>query len=391
MKSLLVVLLLTSCQEKIQDSVSKERAWDWKNNPTKMGIDYIVGKYKYSHKFAQLPTSGDLETRPWSGDYWPTYKGGITYRWNSSSSRVKDRIGYKLLSKEEYLTVDTKSLSPAEKYDLYIGNFENTLTKFERNRTKILQTIKGNPQYDEKFEIPRWEGLCHAWAPATIHYKSPKPVTLVGPSGIEVSFGASDIKALLTYFVHHYDSLHTYFLGGRCNVDFGKLRTKLNTKKITKEEFDKEMQRNECLDTNAGAFHIVLTNQIALMKEGFIVDVTRDFEVWNQAVHGFETKVLSEKMGKSENAAPGTVKEVTVRTKMYYTVEVDHSWEQTVPTSRSERVAYYEYRLELNKNGEIIGGEWLSEDRPDFLWNSVIPEFKGYFKELKRVYEESIN
>ena len=33
--------------------------------------------------FHDLPTSASLST-PWSGDYWPTYKGGITYRWKRS-------------------------------------------------------------------------------------------------------------------------------------------------------------------------------------------------------------------------------------------------------------------------------------------------------------------
>jgi hypothetical protein len=27
-----------------------------------------------------------------------------------------------------------------------------------------------------------------------------------------------------------------------------------------------------------------------------------------------------------------------------------------------------QYRLEIDRYGNIIGGEWESEDRPDFIW-----------------------
>ena len=35
----------------------------------------------------------------------------------------------------------------------------------------------------------------------------------------------------------------------------------------------------------------------------------------------------------------------------------------------------YSYRLELDISGSIVGGEWLNELRPDFLWSMEKPEF----------------
>ena len=377
-------------------SVIKE-AWNSVNNPNRMQVTrnnrrYEVGKLNYKKNFYELPLTGKLETTPWSGDYWPTHKGGITFRWNDSDTYwEQDNYSYDLMTSVDAKgLISTESLSPAEKYDLFIGNYDFPLTKHERKRTKILKTIEDSSEYDPDFEIPSWEGLCHAWAPATLAYSNPKPVTLKNKDGIEVAFGSSDIKALLTYFLHYDKSAANFFLGGRCNTDFEKLRSDLRSGEITEEEFEAQMNSPKCRDTNAGAFHMVITNQIALLNEGFIVDVTRDLEVWNQPVHGFDSKILKEFNGASEGAARGTVKEVEILTQMYYTVEIDQEWTMVTPNYNSESSKSYHYRVELNMFNEIIGGEWIGSERPDFLWKQTIPKFSGFFKDLEKIYNESV-
>ena len=76
---------------------------------------------------------------------------------------------------------------------------------------------------------------------------------------------------------------------------------------------------------------------------------------------------------------PGTVKEVTVRTWMQYVVEVRQSWEKEM-RKEAYRFITYDYRLELNNKDQIVGGEWLTEERPDFIWKQKKPEFRGFFK-----------
>lgn len=369
---------------------NEKRAWDSKNSPRKMGYDYITRTYDYKTNLEELPTSGSLSTTPWSGDYWPTYKGGITYRWNQNGT-TNSKIAYKIDKNVDQLSLEQlKELSPSEKYDLFLGRTDFPLTNFERQRTNIMKTIESSSEYDADFKIPTWEGLCHAWAPATILFESPKDVIVTGANGIQIPFGASDIKALLTYNLHYNNNTQTKFLGGRCNVDLADLKRQLRKGEITKVEYDKVADNGDCEDTNAGAFHIVIANQIALKDEGFIADVTRDLEVWNQAVHGFDTRILSEKIGASEKAAKGTVKEVTVLTRMHYTVEIHHSWNET-SAENSNYTKEYKYTLELDKDGKIIGGEWISEDRPDFLWNQAIPEWDGFFAPLEDIYNAAIN
>jgi hypothetical protein len=377
-----------------QASVIKE-AWNNSNNPERMQVtrnsrNYRIGQYNYVKTFSDLPLEGQLETRPWSGDYWPTHKGGITNRWNDRSWG-SDAYGYDLLETKDVSSLEsTAELSPAEKYDLFIGKYDFPLTKYERNRTKILKTVESSDEYDSSFEIPSWEGLCHAWAPATMEFENPKAVTLTNESGLEIEFGSSDVKALLTYFLHYDKSSTSFFLGGRCNVNFEELEQQLYNDEITQEEYDRKTESMKCRDTNAGAFHMVLTNQISLLNEGFVADVTRDLEVWNQPIHGYESEVISEISGKTEGAARGTVREVELKTTMFYTTEINHSFSQIIPGYDSNASKYYHYRVELNDKDEIIGGEWLSDNRPDFLWKQTIPEFTGFFAPLKEIYEESI-
>jgi len=368
--------------------------WDQMNDPELMKIDY-------ERNFSQLPLAGELTKKPWNGNYWPTYRGGITYRWNQpppeAPSEEHPRYHFELLNFAELQNL--KALSPAEKYDLYMGQESWPLTTYEKKRTKINMTDPNSDDYDPDLEIPRWEGLCHAWAPAALLYHEPGPVTIVGLSGKKVHFGASDIKALLIYFLHSNrskDQTKTKFLGTRCYLDFKKYEEQLADGEITQEEFDRAINSTSCADINAGAFHMVLTNQIGLLDEGFVADVFRDIEVWNYPVHWFESKIIEETMGASVGAAKGTVKEVRIVTLLKHAYSIEQSW---FPMGDLENRYFegvygkkkYEYRVELDKKGNIIGGEWISKNRPDFVWKQSLPAFRGYFKPLKEIYEKSMN
>jgi hypothetical protein len=253
-------------------------------------------------------------------------------------------------------------MSPAEKYDIFIGNYQYEVQKQERNRTSHSRQ--------------RWEGLCHGWAPASMLFEEPDAVTLEGANGIEVPFGSSDVKALLSFYVGQVADAPTRFLGERCNED---LRRRPEAGK-----------RPECRDTNAGAFHVVLANMIGLQKRGFVIDKTRDLQVWNQPVWSYAVAVESESSEASPGAAPGTAKEITLAVDVTYGVEVQAHWDALGDDSASQ-TAHYRYRLELNRHGAIIGGEWLTAERPDFMWMQEAPEFDGYFAPLEKIYEAAVS
>jgi hypothetical protein len=178
-----------------------------------------------------------------------------------------------------------------------------------------------------------------------------------------------------------------------------------------------------CSDTNAGAFHIVMANQLGFMREAFLMDKTRDAEIWNQPVHKYETNPVRETEPNSK-AAPGTVRMIEMDTRLYYADDTDYGWTFWNPTlsgllnlqeyftafmdeykkyqamlikegdldqeeAYPEHVitsAHYRYFLELDKNDDIIGGQWITLDRPDDLYYVKFSDFGGSFRELGRVY-----
>ena len=367
------------------NTFGEDLSWDSKNDPEKFGKNLETN-------LSKLPRTGKLERLPWSGDYWPTYKGGITYRWKAplaEGEKESSRYAYRMLDLN-FLDHDKISeYSPAEKYDIFIGAPNFPLTTHERNRTNILKTVEGTIQYDAEFKIPTWEGLCHAWAPATVLYNNPEPVTLKNKFGVEVSFGSSDIKALLTYFLHTARG-ETSFLGSRCELSFKDLEKEFKDGKITEKELLEKIESSECADTHPAAFHIALINQIGIKKESFIVDMTRDAEVWNQAVYSYSTQYYPKRDGISEGAPEGTVKEIYARTNVNVIVEVPQTWEKEV-NNKAIKTLRYTYSLALDKENNIIGGKWFSRERPDFIWKQTLPKFSGFFAPLKEIYSKSVS
>lgn len=163
----------------------------------------------------------------------------------------------------------------------------------------------------------------------------------------------------------------TKFLGSRCNLDKANGRFSSDA---------------SCTDTNAGAFHVVLTNYIGTKNESFVIDRTRDAEVWNQPVEAFAVKVLEERK-PSVGAASGTVKEMLVQTNVRWVAELENAWDRS---GTNLEVSTYQYTLELDSMGRIIGGEWVSWERPDFIWTQTRPSFDGIMAPLKELYEASI-
>ena len=348
-------LFLSACGQSSDPSSKTNEAWDAANVPDRLADGYVVD-------LEALPTSGFLATAPWSDDYWPSNRGGIAHRWQDPETNAFTYESPDLTKLRAMSEADLSKLSPAEKLDIFRGDYNYSTLRYERSR------VSPHAEY--------WEGICHGWAPAAINFEEPKPVLLTNADGIKVPFGSTDIKALLSYYQGQFAQTTGGFLGARCNSDL---------------QANPEHALNPaCRDTNAGSFHIVLTNEIGLRRVGFIADVTRDRMVWNQPVFAFTSNVIGSQ-APSFGAAPGTVSEKIVETTMWYSMEIQPTWDAVVGTAQnSYRSIRYRYRLELDQSGAIIGGAWETEERPDFLWTRGRPSFSGSWTSLEAIYNASI-
>lgn len=365
-------------------SLTAQERGNWKSFES----PFLLIAKNYEQNFNKLPFRGRLDKVPWSDTYWATYQGGLSVRW---SQKEKD-FGYKLLTNEDLSKTNLAILSPAEKWDLYMGDSNWTLTNMERQRTEILKTVKGSPEFKRGFEIPKWFGLCHAWAPATLLYDSPGPITLQNSNGLKIPFYASDIKALLTYNLHlQGDKTKTYFMGSRCNVTLPKYLKALTLGMLNEKDYVAKVRNEDCSDMDAGATHLALANLIGLKKTGFVMDMTRGAEVWNQPIYSYSSKILNTTIPKKKrneviNPILGVSKILTLKTDIVYIGEINANKEGYNYPKQSLKDVIYNYEVHLNASGEIIGGKWLDANRPDFFWRSEDPGFNPLLSKLTDIY-----
>jgi hypothetical protein len=301
-----------------------------------------------------LKASVQYQQKLWSGDYWPLNQGLINFRWNSD---LQESFDYYSPSPEEVATMlpeELAQLSPAEKFDLYLGRYDYPLKEeVDSHANRFAKD---------------WEGICNGWAPASLNHNEPLPKTVINPQGIEIPFGSSDIKALLSYyyaFIHKIQD--TQQMGRRCPSG---------------RWFNWNQDCHN--DLNAGSFHVVMANKVGLKNQSFLVDIDRFKEVWNHPLVGYVSRVEGE-LPVDAKSPPGSVKVLKVRTKVSYVDGSQYnSWAPVRGTPlQSVVVKEYSYNLFLNLNNEIIDGAWTSQDRPDFLWiMGASKKFLGLLEEL---------
>lgn len=332
-------------------------------------------------------TNATLSDSPWSDTYWPIYAGVLGYRYSESgfpaSSDWKANFDYVNKDLEnngdgykEKTGTSLDDLSPSEKYDLLVGDANMTLTK--------KMWAEGQYYYDNSpnHEVESWMGICHGWAPAAFMFARPKgTIELVSAvdNQTKLRFYPSDIKGLASLLWAKVNTSNK-FLGGRCDIKSDKIKTDPATGRILNPE---------CFDTNPGAWHLSIVNQLGVAKRSFVMDATFDYQVWNQPILSYHYRYFN----PTTQTAVSTLKEAMVdysqftndkfksyrsnKTKYVVGVSMDVVYiAETQPTHRKtdsadrdgKRTVNYMYDLEIDSVGNIIGGEWYDNAHPDFLW-----------------------
>ena len=361
-RALFALVMVCGCgelEEKSTDAVQQKSSSGTSADGPAFGYDYVNNPLRVDTgiemKFDALPRQGKTAETPWTDSYWPKYKGGIAYRWQTQESHTYETIPYEqvLQMSEDQVAL----LSPTEKYDLYVGNREYSLTRRVNDENRP--------------STPQWQGYCHGWAMASMHFDEPQPVVMVNPDGLRIPFGSSDVKALLTYLQGEIVSTEHY---GNEQVPFRQGVTVLGSVCTSNKATDPA-----CQDTNAGAFHIVMANSLGLKGEAFGIDATTTSEKWNQPVHSYETTVVERRRARPD-AASDVVEEVIVQTKIIYTMEIDPTWDATNWTQlHKDHEKTFTYRLDLDSAGRIVNGDWvlLAEGGP-----YTMAELYQYFEQL---------
>lgn len=352
----------------------KGDAWDWRNDPVRLAT-------ALNYRIDELPRSGQTEHEVWAASYWPTYEGSTNHRWlgpTTSSPVEKYDVAFHGWSPDPAYT-DLSGLRScgSDAQDRY-GAYRATLGPAARwqagaqGRDRMYDGIDNDDDgetdecdWEDYDGIETWWGLCHAWAPAAI--LEPEPQHAVEYNGQR--FEVSDIKALL---LTAYDDTRAYMLGGRCNA-----------REIEHDDQGRVLA-DECRDTNAGAWHVVVTNFLGLNGRAFVEDRTGGYQVWNQPVVGYEITHQEEiEVSRALEllGVEGTSYSFNERAERLFEVRMTTQWvteghPSTQPLGREGyvRTDRYHYIVEVDSRGKVIGGEWLGSSRdahPDFLWVPV--------------------
>lgn len=301
----------------------------------------------------------------WSGSYWPQFQGLLANRYldRDFQSLMSGKGQYKEFTelakkKPIYSYSDVNALSPAEKYDLVVGDDSMGLTKHSWESGEKTGKLTG--------KVPVWRGICDGWASASQMMPRPvQSVTLTTPRGQPVTFFPEDIKALgsLSYARSQKDPI---FLGKRCTPG-------------------NRFFSDACDETNPGAFHKALANRVGRMKKTFIADVSPGSEVWNYPIQSYKFtyyNILTQEdsadvQGALESFDPKDKKKFKnkggrdKRTRYIVGVVAEVNYmdmRDATITQDKIMTKSYDYDLELDYNLNIVGGESVSKDLPDFIW-----------------------
>jgi hypothetical protein len=327
----------------------------------------------YMTKPLEMEQAGLLQSAlpepPWSDSYWPVTKGLIARRWADQGFPDSNDwlTNFNYVQSAPAVTGNPDTLSPAEKYDMLVGDDGFSLT------TKMWS--EGQYYQEKDGKVLLWMGLCHGWAPASIMTLVPKKsVVVTTPQGREIVFYPSDIKALASQLWGEAPPMYK-FVGSRCKVT------------EPKEDAVGRVIDDGCFDVNPATWHIGIVNQLGAQKRGFVFDATYDQQVWNYPIYSYQyryfnpqTLAVSQKLAGSvvdvadfsidkfkTFRAPGTRYVVGIAMDVRYAVPTKPSVKAV--TKSTFHTVKYVYDLELDASGAIIGGEWYSNFHPDFMWN----------------------
>ena len=174
------------------------------------------------------------------------------------------------------------------------------------------------------YSTPHWHGHCNGWTAAAIRHAEPK--RSVNRNG--VVFSPADIKALLAEIYIYNENEH---LAG---IDYV---------------------------INAGTFHTVITNWLGRGQYPVGMEADPGKEKWNYPIFGYTT-----------SSSRYNDRLVNVRMTISYAKDSRGEYQQS---PRIEYRKYFNYALELDAAGDIVGGYFYrGSSIIDLLWVPVRPK-----------------
>jgi hypothetical protein len=388
------------------------------------------------------------KNHPWSGPYWALKQGMIAnpylertplqyFHYLPTVDGIKPydkRRNYVMTNFAQLSEKELARLAPSEKYDILMGTeldlsnrIWDFINKWKNDMKWDFMTSIELP--DQNYEIEKknyivanWEGVCHGWAPASgVIPKPEKTVTVALPDGRKLPFYPEDIKGLVSLtWANSLIQDNVLSEGFRCKRRFPKQDAYGRFYDDIEEE---GALFPRCGDIHPAIMHVTLANVTGYQGRSFIIDKDPRIAVSNQPVVSYSFKYFDVRDGRDnilrkaainyesyrridpfeKSRNPNVKFIVGVESTIVYadwTLIKKPSSSSYLKDETSKLVSLYD--LELDADGNIIGGQWrsmrdltkvgmnnnnlgsapqtpMNSTRPDFLW--VVPKnYKSYFK-----------
>jgi hypothetical protein len=305
------------------------------------------------------------------------------YTWEESIKKYSQPDEHNnLYNSGDFESYVNQNYSPAEKYDLLVGDYDYTLTN----------ALKGEGNYmvrDSNGDVPEWMGICHGWSPASIYEKEPyKPVIIMAADGkTNIQFLPDDIKAIVSMYWSE-AKYATKFIGNECKYKDHKM--------IPADSETGLWEESSCFSINPGALLTTFANHIGINGNNLIFDPDTRGEIWNQPVYKYSLEyfnVLTNEEGGFDDSiqdirnlsnsddklvnfinrkkSPNTANIIGVHMTVYFIMESHpiHSEVVEIDDKKIIKDKKYSFSVELDESLNVIGGEWLSNNHPIFIWD----------------------
>lgn len=326
----------------------------------------------YEIKYQEFPKQKTLKA-PAFGYAWPDRFGGLAHR--KSAAGIEEKTMYApTVESEVYLKKDDeiKKLSPAEKYDIFMAEFDYPTVVSELERTRVRRTMNFSKDFQPDFNPPEWLSLRKAVAAVlTLDQLDFQNKVIALNPDLNITFQKDDLIGLAAWYFYSSNS-PARILASRCSGEIVLYREALLSEYLRKEflnfdEFYRELDslsaKKPCLKLlSPSAFHLTILNEIGLNGRKMIFEnIDYKFSV-SGIVFSYDyesTKLSSELLG------------------------IEMNLEMMDPVSGKVQNLSYSYRLFYDAAGRIIGGYWTEGSPPDLIWNiGTKLAFSGYYGKI---------
>lgn len=269
-----------------------------------------------------------------------------------------------------------------------------------------------------------WEGICHGWSTAAGIVPRPnKIVTFRLDNGRKLRFYPDDLKALASYMFANskiQDSRITdkntgkktggiLMQGLRCNDSKPGVDPWGRFYDDRKDAFSDKLEPR-CVGVHPAIWHLSLVNIIGNQGRSFVVERKISEGVDNHPMHGYKAEYFNPYTGKYDGRIQDMIMPITKKDQFvkFRNPEATHiigvrmtmtylNWKrpkrESFDSKSKDEMRDIEmiYDLELDKNMNIVGGQWRAVEKgrgfmqtkerkqPDFFW-VVTKEHKPFFK-----------